>query len=165
MINVNPKKRPNAQELMDNPIFKKRQQKYFPEFEEEGFESNFAGQSSLLKTIRMPNNYMHLSSRLPKKNYDHSLDGGVLSSDRKTGGNAFKHQYHNTMGKRKSTEKTPKEHANDQSPKGINSLEVISPNSGVLKLPQIKNINSPVKRDAINSSVNKKSPYEAMRPA
>ena len=46
----------------------------------------------------------------------------------------------------------------------INSLEVTSPNSGVLKLPQIKNINSPVKRDVINTSVNKKSPYEAMRP-
>jgi hypothetical protein len=112
----------------------------------------------------MPNNYMHLSSRLPKKNYDHSLDGGLLSGDRKTGGNSFKNQYHNTMGKRKSTEKTPGGQVEQQSPMGINSLEVGSPNSGVLKLPQIKNINSPVKRDAINTSVNKKSPYEAMRP-
>jgi hypothetical protein len=49
----------------------------------------------------MPNNYMHLSSRLPKKNYEHSLDAG----ERKAGGGAFKNQYHNTMGKKKSTEK------------------------------------------------------------
>lgn len=91
---------------MDHPIFRKRQQKYFPEFDDEGYESNFAGQSSLLKTIRMPNNYMHLSSRLPKKNYDHSLDGGLLSGDRRgAGGTNFKNQYHNTMGKRKSNEK------------------------------------------------------------
>jgi hypothetical protein len=87
MIQVNPKKRPNADELMYNPIFRKRQSKYFPEFEEEEFfESNFAGQSNLLKTIRMPNNIMHLSSRLPKKNYDSSLDGGFLSGDRWSGG-------------------------------------------------------------------------------
>jgi hypothetical protein len=41
----------------------------------------------------MPNNIMHLSSRLPKKNYDSSLDGGFLSGDRKTGagGANFKH--------------------------------------------------------------------------
>jgi len=44
MIQVNPKKRPSADELMNNPIFRKRQSKYFPEFEdEEFFEQNFAG--------------------------------------------------------------------------------------------------------------------------
>jgi len=47
---------------------------------------------------------MHLSSRLPKKNYDSSLDGGFLSGDRRpgAGGVNFKNQYHNTMGKKKS---------------------------------------------------------------
>ena len=44
MIQVQPKKRPTAIELMEHPIFMKRQSKYFPEFEdEEFFESNFAG--------------------------------------------------------------------------------------------------------------------------
>jgi len=104
MIQVSSKKRPNCEQLMDHPIFKKRSQKYFPEFEDSEYEISYAGQSTLLKTIRIPNNIMHLSSRLPKKNYDNSLDGGNLSTERrggaKNGGLNFKNQYHNTMGKK-----------------------------------------------------------------
>ena len=42
---------------------------------------------------------MHLSSRLPKKNYDNSLDGEMLSG-RKSGEMAVnsKIHYHNTVG-------------------------------------------------------------------
>ena len=51
----------------------------------------------------MPKNIMHLSSRLPKKNYDNSLDGEMMgkSIERKLqGGGNFKNQnHHNTMGK------------------------------------------------------------------
>ena len=103
MIQVNPKKRPNTDQLMEHPIFKKRQQKYFPEFDDEDFDHN--SQSFLLKTIRMPKNIMHLSSRLPQKNYDSSLDGGYNSEERRHyGGSNFKGQgyYHNTMGKKKN---------------------------------------------------------------
>lgn len=76
---------------MDHPIFKKRSQKYFPEFEDSEYEMSYAGQSTLLKTIRIPNNIMHLSSRLPKKNYDNSLDGGNFSGERVAhGGMNFK---------------------------------------------------------------------------
>ena len=55
---------------MQHPIFRKRSQKYFPEYEEEQSDTY---ESNLLKTIRIPKNIMHLSSRLPRKNYD-SLD-------------------------------------------------------------------------------------------
>jgi hypothetical protein len=40
MIQVNPRKRPNTEQLMEHPIFKKRQSKYFPEFDEEDFDQN-----------------------------------------------------------------------------------------------------------------------------
>lgn len=100
MIQVNPKQRPNCDELMDHPIFKKRSNKYFPEFEDSEYETSYAGHSTLLKTIRIPKNIMHLSSRLPKKNYDNSLASGNLSSERPNG---FKNVYHNTMGKKKSS--------------------------------------------------------------
>ena len=73
MIQVSPKKRPNAEQLMEHPIFKKRSQKYYPEFEDEEYDTAYKGQSHLLKTIRIPKNIMHLSSRLPKKNYDSYL--------------------------------------------------------------------------------------------
>jgi len=69
---------------MNHPIFRKRSQKYFPEFEDEQYESNFYGQSLLLKTIRIPKNIMHLSSRLPKKNYDMQL-GYYNSEERRSG--------------------------------------------------------------------------------
>ena len=74
LLQVDPKKRPTCDELMEHPIFRKRSQKYFPEFEDEGYDDGYAGRSNLLKTIRIPKNFMHLSSRLPKKNYDSSLD-------------------------------------------------------------------------------------------
>ena len=71
---------------MNNAIFRKRSQKYFPEYEEEEYEDNYNGQSLLLKTIRIPKNIMHLSSRLPKKNYDISLNGNFNSEERRGAG-------------------------------------------------------------------------------
>jgi len=35
MIQVNPKKRPNCFQLVDHPVFRKRSNKYFPEFIDE----------------------------------------------------------------------------------------------------------------------------------
>lgn len=104
MIQVNPKKRPNCEQLMEHPIIRKRSLKYFPEFEDEEYEALYAGQSNLLKTIRMPKNIMHLSSRLPKKNYDNSLDGSLIAMNpdkRAQGGANFRNQgHHNTQGKK-----------------------------------------------------------------
>lgn len=124
---------------------------------------------------------MHLSSRLPKKNYDHSLDGGILSGDRKAGGASFKNQYHNTMGKRKNSREKQdqaRQANNESSPMIINSDSAAASPSGVLKLPQIKNLNSPAKRDQAQSQLavlpvqvpnapnsQKKSPYESMKPS
>lgn len=85
MIQVNAKKRPNCEQLMDHPIFRKRSNKYFPEFEEEVDQTN---QSLLLKTIRIPKNIMHLSNRLPKKNYENSLYGFTQEEGRLTSGRA-----------------------------------------------------------------------------
>ena len=40
MIQVNPRKRPNCEQMIDHPIFRKRSAKYFPEFEEEDYDGN-----------------------------------------------------------------------------------------------------------------------------
>jgi len=83
---------------MEHPVFRKRQNKYFPELLDED-DSNQNTQSILLKTIRIPKNIMHLSSRLPKKNYESTLTSGYLSDDRK--GSHFKSNFHhNTIGKK-----------------------------------------------------------------
>lgn len=148
MIQVNAKKRPTCDELMEHPIFRKRSQKYFPEFEEEGYDDGYAGRSNLLKTIRIPKNFMHLSSRLPKKNYDSSLDGGFLSGEKGerrrpgAGGANFKNGYHNTMGKKRSIEAATT-NDNTIAPNLDGSIGQSSIEGGVLKLPNIKGQNSP----------------------
>mmetsp|Transcript_35735 Transcript_35735/g.54690 ORF Transcript_35735/g.54690 Transcript_35735/m.54690 type:complete len:143 (+) Transcript_35735:863-1291(+) len=110
---------------------------------------SYAGQSTLLKTIRIPNNIMHLSSRLPKKNYDNSLDGANLSSERK--GSNFKNQYHNTMGKKKINDPDPpalasindsllQDNQSSVNPlQNVESLGDINTPDSILKLPHIKN--------------------------
>jgi hypothetical protein len=57
----------------------------------------------LLKTIRIPKNIMHLSNRLPKKNYQ-NMTGGYNSEERKPLGSNFQEKgfHHNTMGKNAS---------------------------------------------------------------
>ena len=130
----------------------------------------------------MPNNIMHLSSRLPKKNYDSSPDGGFLSGDRRpgAGGANFKNQYHNTMGKKKSLiEKEQQPHMLQKQ----DSQPLINPidhdQSAVLKLPQIKNGQSPIvpakpigrennrsqllKNNDSQLNLQKKSPYESRK--
>jgi len=104
MIQVNPKKRPTCAQLVEHPIFAKREQKYFADlYEQEDKNEDF--HSILLKTIRIPKNIMHLSSRLPKKNYQ-NMTGGYNSEERPKNlqGN-FKEKgfHHNTMGKNAST--------------------------------------------------------------
>lgn len=43
MIQVNPKKRPDCEQLMEHPIIRKRSLKYFPEFEDEEYEALYSG--------------------------------------------------------------------------------------------------------------------------
>lgn len=162
MIQVQSKKRPDCDQLMNHAIFRKRSQKYFPEYEEEEYEDNYNGQSLLLKTIRIPKNIMHLSSRLPKKNYDIStLNGNYNSEERRgAGGVNFKNgpHYHNTMGKKKNPKQDPSEAGRDSvepSPDARQGARnnTISPSreEAILKLPQIQNQNKGPEGRANNS--------------
>lgn len=61
--------------------------------------------SILLKTIKIPKNIMHLSSRLPKKNYQ-NMTVGYGSEERQSMVVNFKDKgfHHNTMGKNQTME-------------------------------------------------------------
>ena len=94
MLSVNPKKRLSSGQLLDHPIFKKRDAKYYgtgtmmgsrePSLESnENFSVNFditgatssrENRSVLLKTIKLPRNLKLLSSRLPKATYEDTMD-------------------------------------------------------------------------------------------
>mmetsp|Transcript_22916 Transcript_22916/g.35252 ORF Transcript_22916/g.35252 Transcript_22916/m.35252 type:complete len:233 (-) Transcript_22916:1467-2165(-) len=71
MLQVNPTKRASCSDLISHPIFKKRAYKYYPEvYDTNGkFIIDTQHQSLLLKTIRIPKNFVNVSSRLPKRNY------------------------------------------------------------------------------------------------
>ena len=101
---------------------------------------------------------MHLSSRLPKKNYINTLSGGYNSEERKPlgGGSNFKDKgfHHNTMGKKgiegQSTSESPNmRQMNNNSMDAIphnNSIAAVSNsnNDSILKLPKIKkNVSKP----------------------
>ena len=103
MIQVQPKRRPNTDEVLEHPIFRKRSQKYYPEFDDEDYSEAYQGHSNLLKTIRLPKNIMHLSSRLPKKNYE-GWNTNFLAADQQNLREArLKQGLANTLGQKKSS--------------------------------------------------------------
>jgi hypothetical protein len=106
-------------------------------------DANEHFQSILLKTIRIPKNIMHLSNRLPKKNYQ-NMTGGYNSEERKPLNSNFQEKgfHHNTMGKnasiiekRQTTIESPHQLQNNTS-LDRNSHER-SPQDPILKLPKI----------------------------
>lgn len=63
MLRVNPAHRPSAEKLLHTPLITKRlDQKLMVEPEELN--------PTMLKTIRLPNNLLYLTDRLPEANYD-----------------------------------------------------------------------------------------------
>jgi NIMA (never in mitosis gene a)-related kinase len=69
LLKVNPKDRPNCDEILKHPIVKKRLEFFQAQAgETENFEDMDEG--VLLKTIRIPNNIIFLGEKLPEKNYE-----------------------------------------------------------------------------------------------
>lgn len=75
LITVQPENRPTCEQILDMPAVKKKVEKFFPN------EYMYASQSSLLKTIRVPQNLMYLTDRLPKPNYNDSSKGFSQDKD------------------------------------------------------------------------------------
>jgi len=69
LLKVNPKDRPNCDEILKHPIIKKRLEFFQAQAgETDNFEDMDEG--VLLKTIRIPNNIIFLGEKLPEKNYE-----------------------------------------------------------------------------------------------
>ena len=67
LIKVNPDKRPNCNDILNNSIVKKRIE--FFKNKENDVEIDENEEQNLLKTIHMPKNLLYLSNQLPKPNY------------------------------------------------------------------------------------------------
>jgi len=74
LLQVNPKLRPNCDQILNHPIIKKRIE-YFNIIngDKESINGNNFKNKKLLKTIHMPRNLIFLADKLPKPNYEQSI--------------------------------------------------------------------------------------------
>ena len=74
LLQVNPKLRPNCDQILNHPIIQKRIE-YFKiiKGEKESINGNNFKNKGLLKTIHMPKNLVFLADKLPKPNYEEPI--------------------------------------------------------------------------------------------
>ena len=69
LLKVNPKERPNCDDILKHPLVKKRLE-FFQAQAGENEDLNNMDEGVLLRTIRIPKNIIFLSDNLPEKNYE-----------------------------------------------------------------------------------------------
>ena len=73
LLQVNPKLRPNCDQILNHPILLKRIEYFKAITGEQDNNVNSNKNKGLLKTIHMPKNLVFLADKLPKPNYDNSI--------------------------------------------------------------------------------------------
>jgi NIMA (never in mitosis gene a)-related kinase len=71
LLKVNPKERPNCEQILKHPAVQKRLE-FFQSQAGENEDLDNIDEGALLRTIRIPKNIIFLSDKLPEKNYDKS---------------------------------------------------------------------------------------------
>ena len=69
LLKVNPRERPNCDQILNHPIIKKRLE-FFQSQSGENEDFDNIDEGVLLRTIRIPKNIIFLSDNLPEKNYE-----------------------------------------------------------------------------------------------
>ena len=69
LLKVNPKERPNCDQILSHPVVKKRLE-FFQSQAGESEDLDNIDEGVLLRTIRIPKNIIFLSEKLPEKNYE-----------------------------------------------------------------------------------------------
>ena len=69
LLKVNPKERPNCDDILKHPVVKKRLE-FFQAQAGENEDLDNIDEGVLLRTIRIPKNIIFLSDKLPEKNYE-----------------------------------------------------------------------------------------------
>jgi NIMA (never in mitosis gene a)-related kinase len=84
LIQVDPNNRPSCDELLNNPIIRKRID-YFKAFAGDEVNEDLA----LLKTINIPKNLLFLTDKLPQPNYDKKKNNNNTNNSLKTSANTL----------------------------------------------------------------------------
>ena len=71
LLKVNPKERPSCDDILKHPVIKKRLE-FFQSQAGEDIDLDNIDEGVLLKTIKIPKNFIFLSEKLPEKNYEKS---------------------------------------------------------------------------------------------
>ena len=72
LLKVNPRDRPNCDEILKHPLIKKRLEFFQAQAGENESMMDNIDEGVLLRTIRIPKNIIFLSDNLPEKNYEKS---------------------------------------------------------------------------------------------
>ena len=142
LIQVNPEKRPNCEDILKHPIIQKRIE-YFKSFSNKNDveNNNNNGDNFLLKTIHIPKNLLFLSDKLPKPNYEKINDSEVINQNVI---NSKKYRSYNGI----------KDKVEIPQPKQLNILPKAAKIE--LELPNIDNNNIELKKKEIHMPVLKK---------
>ena len=159
LLKVNPKERPNCDDILKHPAIKKRLE-FFKAQIGENEDLNNIDEGVLLRTIRIPKNIVFLSDKLPEKNY------GKAKSHSKAMGRNIHKKIQNTNSslpnlqllnnlKEQNSNKIEKNKDNNEHNNNLNEKEKKENNNNYSNL----NINKILRKENSNISLTKHSLY------
>ena len=142
LLQVNPKLRPNCDQILNHPIIKKRIE-YFNIIngDKESINGNNFKNKKLLKTIHMPKNLIFLADKLPKPNYEQSIKEETEENNEDINFMSYRESDKKDMNEIKNMKKYGSLSNQEQYHDYINSSGNIQPGNNFKKLGIILNSN------------------------
>ena len=142
LLQVNPKLRPNCDQILNHPIIKKRIE-YFNIIngDKESINGNNFKNKKLLKTIHMPKNLIFLADKLPKPNYEQSIKEETEENNEDINFMSYRESDKKDMNEIKNMKKYGSLSNHEQYHDYINSSGNIQPGNNFKKLGIILNSN------------------------
>ena len=145
LLKVNPRDRPNCDEILRHPLIKKRLEFFQAQAGENESMMDNTDEGVLLRTIRIPKNIIFLSDNLPEKNYEKS------KSHSKAMGRNIKKLNTNTQNNNNSSLPNIKI-LNNLKANNLRSLQVKNNAANNINNNNIKNINNMNNNNIINNN-------------
>ena len=147
LLKVNPRDRPNCDEILRHPLIKKRLEFFQAQAGENESMMDNTDEGVLLRTIRIPKNIIFLSDNLPEKNYEKS------KSHTKAMGRNIKKLNTNTQNNNNNNSSLPNiKILNNLKANNLRSLQVKNNAANNINNNNIKNINNMNNNNIINNN-------------
>ena len=146
LLKVNPRDRPNCDEILRHPLIKKRLEFFQAQAGENESMMDNTDEGVLLRTIRIPKNIIFLSDNLPEKNYEKS------KSHTKAMGRNIKKLNTNTQNNNNNSSLPNIKILNNLKANNLRSLQVKNNAANNINNNNIKNINNMNNNNIINNN-------------